>query len=135
MVPGSFVRAGVTDDAIVCLTLDTEHLQDAPGLISSSDGRFNATPLRPIPQLWHDPLSTLSFGEERIKNLVYAAAPTEDGGPGQDLLVIISLMQSSTIEVRFLRGAPGAPTTAAGPAASAVFGVFTLNRQAGSCSF
>jgi hypothetical protein len=128
VVRGSFVRAGVDENARLCLTLDTDHLQDAPGTLSTTDGRFHATPLRPIPQVWHDPLSTMSFGEGRIKNLLYAATPSPDAGDPQDLFVIVSLLQSNDVEVRLLRSAPGGST-------NAVFGVFTLERQPGPCSF
>lgn len=156
VVKGSFVRSGVAEDVRMCITLETDHLQDTPGTISSSDGRFTRTPLRPIPQIWHDPLSTLTFGDGRLQNLVYAAAPTvlADAGSGdagdgstggdlrtaaaeaQDVLVVISLMQSDQIEVRLVRGAPqpGAATPPPGVAAP-LFGVFTLEKQAGPCAF
>src|SRR5215467_8449507 len=75
VVQGDFVRVGVTTGTRACLTLDMGHLQDGPGLLSTSDGRLKAEPLRPIPQIWHDPLSTLSFGEGREKNLVYVVTP------------------------------------------------------------
>src|SRR5438105_15285757 len=73
VVKAEFVRAGLAPETRACLTLDTDHLQDAPGRISTSDGRFHLEPLRPVPQIWHDPLSTLSFGEGREKNLRYVA--------------------------------------------------------------
>ncbi len=127
IVKGSFVRSGLPEAIEMCLTLDTDHLQDTPGAISTSDGRFKATPLRPIPQVWHDPLSTLSFGDGRVQNLVYAAAPSD----AQDVVVIVSLMQSDAIEVRLLRGAPGADAGAS----PALFGIFTLERRTGPCAF
>jgi hypothetical protein len=139
VVKGSFVRSGIREDARMCLTLDTDHLQDAPGSITTSDGRFRGTPLRPIPQMWHDPLSTLTFGHGRVQNLVYAASPqTGDAGDAeaQDVLVIVSLMQSDHVEVRVVRGAPQTDTR---PPPSGVgqpiFGVFNLDRQPGSCAF
>ncbi len=128
VVRGSFVRAGIAEDTKVCLRLDIEHLQDAPGTLSSTDGRFAATPLRPIPQIWHDPLSSLSFGEGRVKNLVYAVTPNADAGDPQDILVVVSLMQNEDVEVRLMRSAPGGST-------NAIFGVFTLTRQRGACSY
>jgi hypothetical protein len=142
VVAGSFVRAGIGDDARMCLTLDANHLEDAPGAITSTDGRFRDTPLRPIPQIWHDPLSTLSFGDGRSKNLIYVATPVGDGGAEADAFVVLSLMQSGSVEVRILRGAP-APSDAAAPppvvasasASSNLFGVFTLDREKGTCSF
>ncbi|MEO6419951.1 MAG: hypothetical protein ABIP39_11115, partial [Polyangiaceae bacterium] len=87
VVAGNFVRAGIPDDLRLCVTLDADKLQDAPGAVSSSDGRFSQTALRPIPQIWHDPLSTLAFGEGRVKNLVYMAAPSADAGDPADVTV------------------------------------------------
>lgn len=127
VVKGSFVRAGFAEDVEMCLTLDTDHLQDEPGIISTSDGRLKGAPLRVIPQIWHDPLSTLSFGDGRMQNLVYAASPSDT----QDLVVVISLMQSDSIEVRLVRGAPEQD----GGAGSSVFAVFNLAKQTGPCAF
>lgn len=144
VVKGSFVRAGLPDDARMCLTLDAEHLQDGPGTISTSDGRFKSTLLRPIPQIWHDPLSRLSFGDGRVQNLLYVATPVAPAGDTQDIMVVMSLMQEGGVEIRLVRGAPaaedaGAPVPDAGPAvtiqAPPMFGVFTLDRRAGACSF
>lgn len=134
VVKGSFVRAGVAETTTMCLTLDTDRLQDAPGTLSTSDGRYRRAALRPIPQIWHDPLSTLSFGEGRVQNLVYAAQPDPSVPERQDLLVIVSLMQSDHIEVRLLRGAPTAVASDAGTAPP-VFAVFNLDRQEGACAY
>lgn len=134
VVSAGFVLAGVEPNTKLCLTIDTNHLQDGPGAISTSDGMFAKTPLRPIPQIWHDPLSTLSFGEGRIKNLVYVAA----SNASEDVFVVVSLMQSGSIEARLLRGAPGLPRDSGLlPAAGAgnIFAVFELPRQEGPCSF
>ena|SRR5215467_3853335 len=148
VVQGDFVRVGVTTGTRACLTLDMGHLQDGPGLLSTSDGRLKAEPLRPIPQIWHDPLSTLSFGEGREKNLVYVVTPQPSfaGDSGGDVFVVISLMQSGGVEVRLVRGAPplgGAsspalPTGDGGAAAgppSNVFAVFLLDRATGPCTY
>lgn len=136
VVKGNFVRAGVAEDVKMCVLLDAEHLQDAPGYISTSDGRFRGTMLRPIPQIWHDPLSTLSFGDGRVQNLVFVATPGGDAGDTQDVLVVMSLMDEGGIEVRLVRGAPqsdsGVPTP---PQAPPMFGVFTLDRRGGECAF
>ena len=136
VVKGSFVRAGVADDAKMCVTLDATHLQDTPGTISTSDGRFRGTLLRPIPQIWHDPLSTLSFGEGRALNVVYVATPSSPAGDTQDVMVFLSLMDEGGIEVRLVRGAPPADSGAPAPAqAVPMFGVFTLGRRPGTCTF
>jgi hypothetical protein len=136
VVKGSFVRSGVVESAAMCLTLDTDHLQDAPGSITTTDGRFRDTRLRPIPQIWHDPLSTLSFGNGRVQNLIYVAAPMGDGGDAQDIVVIVSLLQTDHVEVRLLRGAPQLDAGPPQPdAAEAIFGVFNLDRLPGPCAF
>jgi hypothetical protein len=128
VIAPNFVRSGVDVGTKLCLTIDTDHLQDAPGAVSTSDGRFAAAALRPIPQFWHDPLSTMQFGEGRTKNLLYAATPTQ--GDTTDVSVIVSLMDAGNVEVRLLRGAPledggGAP----------LFAVFGLDRRDGACPF
>jgi hypothetical protein len=142
VVKGSFVRAGVAEDARMCVILDANHLQDSPGTLSTSDGRFKGATLRPIPQIWHDPLSTMSFGDGRVQNLVYVATPTApaaDAAPAadtQDVMVFVSLMDEGGLEVRLVRGAP--QTDGGGPApgqSTPVFGVFTLDRRDGACAF
>ena len=139
IVKGSFVRSGLGESVRMCLTLDTDRLQDAPGTLTTSDGRFQGSALRPIPQIWHDPLSMLSFGDGRVQNLLYAAAPLP-GEAGvqeaQDVMVVVSLMQTDHIEVRLLRGAPQTDAGLPPPGtASALFGVFNLDRQPGPCAF
>ena len=152
IVAACFVRSGIgatmdggTDAGPVptrlCLTLDTNHLQDVtppPGVLSTSDGLFHAARLRTIPQIWQDPLSTLSFGDGRLKNLVYvvnATAPLAAGGT--DVFAIVSLMQSGDVEVRLLRGAPEDSPAASGAncGGSNLFAVFQLTRQSTPCSF
>src|SRR5208282_2340123 len=88
IVAGDFVRAGFESFASLCLVLDASRLQDTPGTITSSDGRFQNTPLRPIPQIWHDPLSTLTFGEGRVQSMIYVASPSLDADTGGDVFVV-----------------------------------------------
>jgi hypothetical protein len=145
VIAGEFVRSGVLAGTKLCLVLDAERFEDAPGFLSTDDGRFRRAALRPIPQLWRDALSTLSFGEGRLKNLLYAVA---DSSPGAgDAFAVVSLMQSGGVEVRLLRSAPpilssdaGVPTATADDAGQtlgqdAIFAVFVLERQKGPCSF
>jgi hypothetical protein len=147
IVQADFVRSGFDVGAKACVVIDTDHLQDGPGTLSTSDGMFQLAPLRPIPQIWHDPLSTLSFGEGRTKNLVYVVTPAlaaSDGGGGgnggADVLAVLSLMDSGSVEVRLLRGAPAVPAVNGAPpvtpsAQPNLFAVFTLERQQGACPF
>jgi len=132
---GSFVRSGFSGDTKVCMTLDTDHMQDAPGTISTSDGRFKSEPLRPIPELFNDPLSTLNFGEGRVKNFVYVARPTGDTTDKSDVTVVLSLLQSSDIEVRMLRSAPLTETDGGIIPTARLFGVFALSKGSSACSF
>ena len=132
VVGAGFVLAGMQPGTHLCLSLDTDHLQDQPGALSTDDGLFAHVPLRPIPQLWHDPLSTLSFGEGRLKNLVYVAAAST----GDDVFVVVSLMQSGGIEVRLLRGAPAVSQDGGqAPSGGNLFAVFDLSRDTGPCSY
>lgn len=133
IVKADFVRAGVDAEVTMCLVLDAEHLQDAPGTISTSDGSFRAARLRPIPQIWHDPLSTLSFGEGRRQNLIYLASKTAAGDTA-DVMVFLSLMENGDVEIRLLRGAPRAIEEKASTE-TPMFGVFPLSRQDGACAF
>ena len=144
VVSANFVLAGMQAGTKLCLTLDTDHLQDTPGDFSTDDGMFSHVPFRPIPQIWHDTLSTLQFGEGRLKNLLYVVTPSaaSDGGaPAEDVFAILSLMQSGHIEVRLLRGAPattpGGPGTAPGPTAPGgnLFAIFDLTRAGAACSY
>ena len=125
VVAADFVRTGIDANTKACLTIDTSRLQETGGLLSTDDGRFHASPLRPIPPIWHDPLSTLSFGEGRVQNLIYgatASAPIGDAG-GDDVLAVISLMQAGDVEVRLIHPS------------GALFGIFDLERGPGACSY
>jgi hypothetical protein len=138
VVLGGFVRSGIDENTSLCLTLDSGHLQDTPGSISTSDGRFVSAPLRPIPQVWHDPLSTFNFGDGRRKNLLYVVRPNgPDAGDTSDVMAVVSLMQSNQVEVRLLRGAPEVGPQAAPPSATLahLFAVFPLDRRPDPCSF
>lgn len=126
VVPAEFVRVGVASDTRLCLTLDTNRLDEAPGTLTTSDGRFVRTPLQPIAPVQHDALSTLSFGAGRTKNLMFSAQPVADAG--SPVLVIVSLMDSGGIEARFVAPGPG-------PGAPLVFAVFPLEKKGGVCPF
>jgi hypothetical protein len=163
VVNAAFVRVGVAADTQMCLTLDANHFQDGPGVVSTKDGRFSAVPFRPIPQIWSDPLSTLTFGEGRLRSFIYViSASTSFGdGNGNDVIAVLSLMQAGGVEVRLLRGAPpivpssadggpepeGAPFGDVADAGDAgdggdggtapgnLFAIFSLGRQETPCSY
>lgn len=121
------VRAGFAAGTRVCLELDTHHLQDKPGAVSTSDGRFARTALRPIPALASDTLSNLSFADGQVRNLVFAVR--EQSATPRDVLAIVSLLDDDRVEVRLLDGAPGL----SGP--EPLYGVFALERKDAPCSY
>jgi hypothetical protein len=151
VVAGAFVRAGIEPKTRLCLAFDPSRLQSTPGTLSTSDGRFVRARLRAIPQLWHDPLSMIAFGQGRSQNLLYVArTEPQPNAPAVEANVVVSLMQDGTVEVRIFYGAPseaapsadGAaetpePVGAPGGTATAppLFGVFALQREEGPCSF
>ena len=133
VVAATFVRAGIPSDAKMRLQLDADALQKTPGKIwtspLSSSETLTGADLAAIPQLANDPLSTLSFGEGRVKN---AIAVTQTSTSSQ-VLVVLSLLQSGDVEVRLIRGtSPGSLPTASG-AAPQLFGVFRLSKEKGDC--
>ncbi len=133
IVPAGFVRQGFGPGVRMRLTLDTDHLNDAPGAVVTDDGMFEYANLRPIPQLAHDTLSTLTFGEGRERNLLFGITATE----GAQALAVISLLENGTVEVRVVRGASLLPNESPMPASQGeqLYGIFPLQRQQGTCGF
>ena len=117
-----------------CVEIDGAALQTNPGSVRTSDHRFDG-PLRPIPELFHDPLSTLSFGEGRERNYLFGLTPHTDGGAETSATAVVSLMAGGSIELRLLRGAAASAdgTTAEDP--ERIFAVFPLERRDGPCPF
>ena len=103
----------------------------SPGALTSSDGLFQDAKLRAIPQLFHDPLSQLEFGEGRQRNLLYVVDPSDASTGGTAVTAVISLMESGDVELRLMRGAPRAEGTTANE--TQLFGVFHLHRVPGTC--
>lgn len=133
VVAGAFARTGLDIGTRMCLELDGNHLQDLPGRVRTSDGRLRSELLRPIPPLAHDPLSTLSYGEGRLQNFLYAASASNKSDAEvvePDTLLFVSLMTDGNVEVRLVRGAPGGRSPW-----PPLFGVFHLKRERGPCSF
>lgn len=140
IVPASIVRLSFSGSSCMRMTLDTEHLNFIPGALWTDEGMFSATPLRPIPQLSHDPLLTLNFGEGREKNLLFAVDPA-DPARGPSIMAFVSLLHSGDAEVRLIRGAAGGPSPPPPMGDASVplegpplFGVYApLKRQKGDC--
>jgi hypothetical protein len=139
VVAASFVRAGVPEDAKMRLQLDADALQKTPGRIWTSQltpvvsggdpgDQLTGDDLAAIPQLANDPLSTLSFGEGRVKNAIAVAK----SGPRQ-MLVVLSLLQSGEVEVRLIRGTSPGSLASASTDPPQIFGVFRLSKEKGDC--
>lgn len=139
IVAASFVRRGLGFTRCMRMTLDAEQVTFMPGALWTDDGMLAGAPLRPIPELSHDPLLTLEFGEGREKNLLFAVDPV-DPAYGPSIMAVVSLLHSGDAEVRLIRGAGGGVRTPALPDGGGpldyppIFGVFSpLHRQKGTC--
>lgn len=138
IVTAPFVFEGFPVDLRLRLRIDTDRLDSVPGAISSDDlggpcapnPLFSETPLTAVPDLLHDPLSTLEFGDGRDLNLI-TWVQSECRGP---MLAVVSLMKNDSVELRLLK-APEPPATPAEAGAPAGFALFPLARQDGSCGF
>lgn len=143
-----FVAANVEPPSIrLKLTLDTSQLNsltdnkmtqvgrlwtnDREQGLCSKDGEalFQSSPLRTIPQVYHDSLSTLTFGEGHDEDFFAWTDSTCQG----TMLAVVSLLRSGDIEVRLFKPAPlpadGGPETRPG------FALFYLKRQKNGCEF
>src|SRR5262249_34478789 len=136
IVNASFVRRGFSETVRLRMTFDADKMATAPGTLSTDDQLLTNTPMRPVPELFHDPLSTFNFGEGRDKNLLFVVDPT-DPAKGPSIFVVVSLMHAGDAEVRLLRGAPAVAGADAGAAdGEPLFGLFSpMSRQRDSCSF
>lgn len=113
----SFIRRGFPAGTTLSLRFDAMGPESSRTL-STSDGSFQDTPLKPIAPVEHDFLSQLELpGAGRIKTLIYAATPREGPLSSRDPLVFVSLMDEQKIEVRILVGAGD------------YFGLFRLTQQ------
>lgn len=138
IVQGRFVRSGFGPAVRMRMTFDADRIDSQPGVLSTKDLNdntelFKDAPLRAIPQLANDPLSTLQFGEGRSRNLLAAVTPSD----GQTAFAVVSLLENGNVEVRILRGAPPPAGVTAIPAHEppTLFGVFPLTRQRSRCGF
>jgi hypothetical protein len=91
---------------------------------------FNEAALRTIPELDHDLLRLLEFGEGRDYNFMAWVDSTCQG----TMLAVISLMRNDTVEIRLLKPAALAPPDAE-PARRPGFGLFYLHREDEGCDF
>src|SRR5262249_1756351 len=67
IVQGEIVRRGFSPTLRLKMTFDANNIGGSPGLLTTDDKMLDHVPLRPLPELSHDPLFTLDFGEGREK--------------------------------------------------------------------
>lgn len=130
------------------LKLDTSQLSAfsedkaaLPGVLTSADGDtgicsgagqalFQSSPLRAIPQVDHDAIAALSFGEGHDENFFAWADSTCQG----TMLAVVSLLRKGDVELRLFKPAP-LPAPAAGPERRPGFALFYLRRSDRGCGF
>ncbi len=108
--PCSFIRRGFVEGTTAELEFDPARADSAPGSLTTLDETcgptFAATPLQPIPALFHDQLSLYDFpGEARLQNYIFALRPVTGPLAGRDALAFVSLLRNGDVELRVLSGA------------------------------
>ncbi len=125
--PCSFIRRGFAAGTTLTLDLDPAALErgsGSPGEVSTSDGRFDHTPLELIGPLEHDQLSRYDFPGGRKRNFIVFSRTVDESParPSRDVMMFVSLMSDEAIEVRVIAG-PGDESR------GDLFGLFALQRQ------
>ncbi|HEU5075443.1 MAG TPA: hypothetical protein VFU02_14730 [Polyangiaceae bacterium] len=127
-----FVPEGEPPALRLRLHLDIDALTTTPGTLTSDDRAnglckssdqplFDEAPLRAIPEVLHDPISTLEFGQGREHTFFAYVDSTCQGS----MLAVVSLMKSKDVEVRLFK--PAAMTKSDAPAAkSSGYALFHL---------
>ena len=127
-----FVPTGQPPDLTVALRLNAGKLTTQPGFLSSHNAAtslcgeqplFQDAPLRPIPVIDSDAISTLSFGEGHEHDFFAYVDSTCQG----TMLAVVSLMKNNLVELRLFKPArflPPDPVPA--PEEQAGFAVFHL---------
>jgi hypothetical protein len=125
----------------VRLQLDTSSLSDRPGTLTSHDAGhgicndsplFDEAPLRAIPELLHDALSQLEFGQGHEHDLFAWVDSTCKG----TMLAVVSLLSNGAIEVRLFKPAPDLPPPPMTDQADlSGFALFYLQRNKTGCGF
>jgi hypothetical protein len=91
---------------------------------------FQSAPIRAIPQLYHDTLSTLSFGEGHDEDFFAYVDSTCQG----TMVSLVSLLRNGNVEVRLFKPAR-LPDEGAKPDKRPGYAVFHLARNDEGCEF
>jgi hypothetical protein len=144
MVSAPKFQEGFTPDNVppslrLRLNLDASALTSAPGTLTTDDANrglchsqalFSESPLRPIEELEHDPLSLLEFGEGRDHSFFAWSDSTCQG----TMLALVSLMRNDDVEVRLFKPAR-LPPPDAGADQKPGFALFYLQKNTSGCGF
>src|SRR5450432_2170182 len=143
-----FVPKGQPPQLELSLTLDTNKLTSEPGILRSRECKgtcsgnesglcsdptqplFQDAPLRAIPAVDHDVLSTLSFGEGHEHDFFAWVDSTCQG----TMLAVVSLMKNDQVEMRLFKPAR-LPPAKAPPDQQPGFAMFHFDVQKGGCGF
>jgi len=91
---------------------------------------FESSPVRGIPQLDHDTLSTLTFGEGHDEDFFAWTDSTCQG----TMLALVSLLRKGDVELRLFKPA-ALPPPNAGPGERPGYALFYLKRDKEGCGF
>jgi len=158
IVNGQFIRTDPTEGGFghsigLTVQIDTSLLTTTPATITSDDTSlddrnatscitnlpdggiaiqrtFDHAKLRVTPEVVSDPLSTMTFEDGQVQNIVGWVDSTCRGR----MLAIISLYKNDNVEVRFLRSASASPPLSAAEHDRDAFALFALKRS-DSCPF
>jgi hypothetical protein len=132
-----FVKQNQPPSLELGLVLDTDRLTSRPGELSSNDALtgmcaapgapqrlFDNAPLRAIPEVDHDVLSALTFGEGHVHDF-FAWVDSSCQGT---MLAVVSLMKNNQVELRLFKPAR-VPQPGATPFDKPGFAVFHLSAQ------
>jgi len=127
-----FIPKGQPPELRVALTLDTDNLTSIPGLLTSNDAAtglcsgsgqplFQDAPLRAIPEVDHDAISMLTFGEGHVHDF-FAWVDSSCQGT---MVAVVSLLKNDRVELRLFKPMRNPPPDA-GPADTPGFALFSL---------
>jgi hypothetical protein len=141
-----FIESEQPPDLRLRLTLDTSQIGGVegnrvavPGRLTSSDGEaglcaeqalFSNSLMRTIPQIYHDSLSTLTFGEGHEEHFFAWVDSTCQG----TMLALVSLLNNGNVELRLFKPA-SLPSEGAGPTERPGYALFYLTRSEDGCGF
>jgi hypothetical protein len=142
IVSAQFVRTlesegGFQGSLRLRLEIDTDHLTTLPGKLTTDDAQdgpcmpratFDRASLRVTPEVVHDALSTMTFEDGQVQNIV-AWVDSTCRGP---MLAVVSLLKSDRVDVRLLQPSAAA---AAGDTKRDAFALFSLDRLDNGCGY